>query len=77
VEEEYSAPKEVWVVERNQMTQFLSGRQPVRPGRKEKNVLGKERGFVMDQTPYTGKADVLLRGLYLLIFKEKMEISKY
>lgn len=31
----------------------------------------------MDQTPYIGKEGVFLRGLYLLNFKEKMEINMY
>lgn len=45
--EEYSAPKEVQEVERKQMTQLLSRRQPMRLGRKEKSLLGKKRGFVI------------------------------
>lgn len=45
--EECSAPKEVWKVERNQMTQLFSGRQSARPSRKEKSLLGKERGFMI------------------------------
>lgn len=47
VKEEYSAPKEVQEVERKQMTQLLSGRQPVRPGRKDRSLLGKETSFVI------------------------------